>query len=143
MISSCQTSDEVNIDQQNAYPGGRELPGHDGWRGLRSSAVPSTRGRSTKRNSSKIGELPYLELHIVKELRLERYLLDTGRPPGVIAKPQAFAVLPGQNADLGAKEWIVVRGSNKSAHFAALIDGASLEALKTYDFLVVGWIKQL
>ncbi|KYN07985.1 hypothetical protein ALC62_01035 [Cyphomyrmex costatus] len=55
-----------------------------------------------------------------------------------LAVEEAIKLLDRQNTGLGAREWVVVRGSEsrdaKSAHFAALIGDRSLEVLKTCGF---------
>ncbi|KYM93660.1 hypothetical protein ALC62_15739 [Cyphomyrmex costatus] len=55
-----------------------------------------------------------------------------------MAGEEAIKLLDRQNAGLGTREWVVVRGSvsrdAKSAHFAALIGNRSLEVLKTCGF---------
>ncbi|KYN05108.1 hypothetical protein ALC62_04003 [Cyphomyrmex costatus] len=55
-----------------------------------------------------------------------------------LAVEEAIKLLDRQNTGLGAREWVVVRGSEsrdaKSAHFAALIGDRSLEVLRTCGF---------
>ncbi|KYN07980.1 hypothetical protein ALC62_01045 [Cyphomyrmex costatus] len=55
-----------------------------------------------------------------------------------LAVEEAIKLLDRQNTGLGAREWVVVRGSEsrdaKSAHFAALIGDRSLEILRTCGF---------
>ncbi|KYN30371.1 hypothetical protein ALC56_15347 [Trachymyrmex septentrionalis] len=82
-------------------------------------------------------EVPCLEVHGARGAAY-RCLLDTGRSPEVIAKLRAITALFEQNIDLNAREWVVLRESEsrdaKSAHFADMIDGASLEILKICEF---------
>ena len=54
----------------------------------------------------------------------------------LVAVGEAIKLFDRQNADLSAKEWIVMRtkANAKSVHFAAMIDGAFLKALKTCGF---------
>ncbi|KYN05848.1 hypothetical protein ALC62_03215 [Cyphomyrmex costatus] len=55
-----------------------------------------------------------------------------------LAAETAIKLLDRQNTGLGAREWVVVRGSvsrdAKSAHFAALMDDRLLEVIKTCRF---------
>ena len=54
-----------------------------------------------------------------------------------LAVVEAIKLLSKYNVGLDAREWVVVSESRdtKSAHFSALIDGVSLEALKINDFI--------
>jgi len=78
-------------------------------------------------------------LHVLpaEELPKRHLIVVHVEEPDLVVE-KTIKLLDRQNIDLNARGWVVLRESEsrdaKSAHFAAMIDGASLEILKICEF---------
>jgi len=84
-------------------------------------------------SGEKLGEVPLRALPADELPKRHRVVVHVEEPDLTVEETIKF--LDRQNTGLAAREWVVIRGSAsrdaKSAHFAALVGDASLEALKT------------